>query len=64
MGDLYMQFPNGESLTIQQDGTEIRENLPIQIDWCDKCEKWQPLADGYYVKSDGLALIWLCKDCK
>lgn len=33
-------------------------------DYCDKCEKPKPLATGSHTSSDGLALIWLCEDCK
>jgi hypothetical protein len=31
---------------------------------CDDCEKPKPLATGFHVKADGLAMIWLCEDCK
>ena len=64
MGELFIQKPNGETITILQDGTEIRENQPIQIDWCDKCEKWQPLEGGESTTYQGLDIIWLCKACK
>jgi hypothetical protein len=64
MGALYIQKPNGEAITIFEDGTELREQMPLEIDWCDKCQRWQPLTGGYMVKSDGLALIWLCEACK
>jgi hypothetical protein len=64
MGELFIQKPNGETITILQDGTEIRENQPIQIDWCDKCEKWQPLEGGVTIGNQGLTMIWLCKACK
>ena len=64
MGDLYIQKPNGEAITIFEDGTELREQMPLEIDWCDKCQRWQPLTGGYMVNSDGLALIWLCEACK
>ena len=50
MGELFIQKPNGESTTIQIDGTVIKEMQPLQIDWCDKCQKWQPLAGGYTIK--------------
>jgi hypothetical protein len=33
-------------------------------DYCDSCEKPKPLATGFHVKADGLAMIWLCEDCK
>ena len=64
MGELFIQKPSGETITILQDGTEIRENQPIQIDWCDKCEKWQPLEGGESTSYQGLDIIWLCKACK
>ncbi len=64
MGELFIQKPNGDSLTIKEDGSEIRENLPIQIDWCDKCQMWKSLDGGYMVKNQGQSLIWLCRECK
>ena len=64
MGELFIQKPNGETITIAQDGTEIRENQPIQIDWCDKCEKWKPLEFGRYDGAQGLTMIWVCMECK
>jgi len=63
MGELYIEKPNGESLTIQLDGTEIR-NEPIQIEWCDKCERWQPLEFGRHEKAGGLTILWFCDKCK
>ena len=64
MGELFIQKPNGDSITFQVDGTVIRENLPLEIDWCDKCQKWQPLDAGRHEKHDGLTILWFCKDCK
>ncbi len=32
--------------------------------YCDKCEKPKAKHEGSYIKADGLALIWLCKECK
>ena len=64
MGELYIQKPDGEAMTIQIDGTIVRETNPIDIDWCDKFQKWQQLSGGHYVQSQGLALIWLCEACK
>jgi len=64
MGELFIQKPNGDSITIQQDGTEIRENLPLQIDWCDKCQMWKSLAGGHMIGAQGLTMIWICGDCK
>ena len=59
-----MQKRNGETTTIQIDGTIIKEMQPLQIDWCDKCQKWQPLAGGEETRYQGLSIIWLCKECK
>ena len=64
MGELFIQKPSGESITIQIDGTIIKEQKPIEIDWCDKCEKWQSLEAGRYEKADGLAILWFCEQCK
>jgi hypothetical protein len=64
MGELYIQKPDGEAMTIQIDGTIVRETNPIDSDWCDKCEKWKQVAGGHYVQSQGLAMIWLCQACK
>jgi hypothetical protein len=65
MGDLYIEKPNGESLTILRDGTEIREmREPIQLDWCDKCEQWKELSGGHYLQTEGIKMIWFCKECK
>ncbi len=64
MSELYIQKPNGEAITIEIDGTIVRETNSINIDWCDNCEKWQQLTGGHYVQSQGLAMIWLCEACK
>ena len=64
MGEPFMQKPNGETTTFLVDGTVIKENQPLQIDWCDKCQQWKPLDGGYMVKNQGEALIWLCQECK
>jgi hypothetical protein len=64
MGELFMQKPDGESITIEIDGTVIREQKPLEIDWCDKCERWQPLKGGESTRYQGLDIIWLCEKCK
>jgi hypothetical protein len=64
MGELFMKKPNGETTTFLIDGTVIKEQQGLDIDWCDKCEKWQPVAGGHYVQAQGLAMIWLCEVCK
>jgi hypothetical protein len=64
MGELFMQKPDGESITIEIDGTVIREQKPLEIDWCDKCERWQPLQGGESTRYQGLDIIWLCEKCK
>ena len=64
MGALYIQKPNGETVTIFEDGTELREQKPLEIDWCDKCQQWKPLTGGHMVKNQGLTLVWFCEACK
>lgn len=64
MGELYIQKPDGESITYQIDGTVIREQKPLDIDWCDKCQKWQKLEGGEMTSYQGLSVIWLCQACK
>ena len=64
MGELFIQKPNGETTTIAIDGTVIKEQKPLEIDWCDKCEQWKPLSGGHMVANTGLALIWICQECK
>ena len=64
MGELFIQKPNGETTTFMVDGTVIKEQQPLQIDWCDKCQQWKPLAGGYTVTTGGLALVWFCEECK
>ena len=64
MGELFIQKTNGETTTFQIDGTVIKEQQPLQIDWCDKCEQWKPLSGGHMVANKGLALIWICQECK
>jgi hypothetical protein len=64
MGELFIQKPSGESITIQIDGTIIKEQKPLEIDWCDKCEKWKHLEGGRHEKADGLPILWFCLECK
>ena len=64
MGELFIQKPSGESITIQIDGTVIKEQKPIEIDWCDKCEKWKPLEFGRFERHDGMPILWFCAECK
>jgi hypothetical protein len=37
---------------------------PGEHEICDECVRHKPLATGYYVKANGIDLIWLCEDCK
>lgn len=64
MGELFMQKPNGETTTFHRDGTVTREIQPLQIDWCDGCQKWKPLDGGQISSYLGLQLIWMCEACK
>jgi hypothetical protein len=65
MGEMQIiKLSTGEATTFKIDGTIIKENEPINIDWCDKCEKWKSLDFGRYEKADGLTILWFCGDCK
>jgi hypothetical protein len=65
MGEMeIIKLSTGEKTTFQIDGTVIKEQQPINIDWCDKCERWKPLEFGRYDGSQGLTMIWLCMECK
>jgi hypothetical protein len=64
MGELEIIRPDGEITRFEIDGTIVKEQGPILIDWCDKCEKWKPCPGGAYEKQDGLSIIWFCGDCK
>lgn len=58
-----MQKPNGDTFKFQIDGSVIKENQAVQVEWCDKCEIWQPLEGGRYEKADGLTILWFCLTC-
>jgi hypothetical protein len=65
VGEMKMtRLSTGEQTTFKIDGTVIKEQNPISIDWCDKCERWKPLEFGRYEGSQGLTMIWLCQECK
>ena len=62
MGALEIIRPDGERTTFHVDGSTSKDT--IQIDWCDKCEKWKPLHSAAYEKQDGMKTIWFCGECK
>ena len=65
MGELNItRLDTGEKTTFQIDGTVIKEQSEISINWCDKCEKWKPLEFGRYDGAQGLTMIWVCMECK
>jgi hypothetical protein len=65
VGEMEMtNLSTGQKTTFQIDGTVIKEQTPINIDWCDKCERWKPREFGRYDGSQGLTMIWLCMECK
>jgi hypothetical protein len=64
MGELFIQKPNGETMTFHRDGSVTRDIEPIRIDWCDKCNKWQSMEFGRYEHHDGLKILWFCQACK
>ena len=65
VGEMKMtKLSTGEQTTFKIDGTIIKEQNPISIDWCDKCERWKPLEFGRYEGSQGLTMLWFCQECK
>ena len=65
MGELNItRLDTGEKTTFQIDGTVIKEQSEISINWCDKCEKWKPLEFGRYDGAQGLTMLWVCMECK
>lgn len=65
MGELEMiKISTGEKTTFKIDGTVVREQEPIKIDWCDKCERWKSMEFGRYEKVDQITLLWFCMECK
>ena len=65
MGEMeIIKLNTGEKTIYCIDGTVIKEQNPIKINWCDRCEKWQPLEFGRYDGAQGLTMIWLCVECK
>ena len=64
MSGLHMQMPDGRKITIEVDGTIIREQDEIPVEFCDGCQLYRPTEFGKYVEHEKLALIWLCQACK
>ena len=60
-GDFEMiNLKTGNRLTIQQDGTEIRDQVtPPAIEWCDKGQHFGLKIDGSYVDDK----LWICLAC-
>jgi hypothetical protein len=56
----YVEIIKGNS------GIRIENDVvtPLQIDWCDRCQRWVDLAGGYTIKSEELGLIWICSSCR
>ena len=59
-----IKLNTGQKTTYQIDGTVIKEQTPVSINWCDKCETWKPLEFGRYDGAQGLTMLWFCLDCK
>ena len=65
MGELYMEFPDGRSITFHRDDsiTETRSNT------CDTCSMRKSLQGGKYIVSamiEGIAesVLWQCFECR
>lgn len=64
MAELFIQKPNGQTTRIDRHGVSTQTIEPLQIDWCDACDRWKPLSGGAYSSYLGLKTIWLCEACK
>ena len=65
VGEMQMtNLSSGEKTTFQIDGTVIKEQTEISINWCDKCEMWKPKEFGRYDGAQGLTMLWFCLECK
>jgi hypothetical protein len=64
MGELFIQKANGDTKTFLNTGEIIEEKMPLQMDFCDKCQQWQPLTDGRFESYEGLKILWFCAVCK
>jgi len=65
MGEMeIIKLNTGEKTIYAIDGTIIKEQSPIEINWCDKCDKWKPKDFGRYDGAQGLDMIWICRECK
>lgn len=65
MGELFIQYPDGSSLTFHRDDsiTESRSNT------CDSCSKRKSLQGGKYTVAapiEGIAeaVLWQCFECR
>ena len=60
-GDFEMiNLKTGNRLTIQMDGTEIRDQVqPPAIEWCYKGQHFGLKIDGKYVDDK----LWICLKC-
>jgi hypothetical protein len=55
-----IQITTGERITIQMDGSEVRDQAPIpSIEWCDKGEHYANKIDGRYIQDK----LWICLEC-
>jgi hypothetical protein len=61
-GDFEMiNLKTGNRLTIQMDGTEIRDQvIPPAIEWCDTGQHFACKIDGKYIDDK----IWVCDNCR
>ena len=64
MSGLHMQMPDGRKITIEVDGTIIRDQDEIPVEYCDGCQNYRPTTFGKYIENQGLSMIWLCQACK
>ena len=62
VGEMSITRPNGEKLTIHNDGSLSIDFVSMDI--CDRCEEKKPLKGGKsYADEHGDFILWMCATC-
>lgn len=60
MGELFMRFPDGREIGIDQN-----DEIVYQFDHCDKCQTRRPTLGGRFVRDQyGEILLFFCQRCE
>lgn len=57
MADMEIIYPDGSAVV-------VGESVSLEdYEMCDNCQEWQLFSTMHRVKSMGIEIIYLCKDC-